>query len=86
MFECGNCGCRFTEPDRLDTTYERYYGVGSLFPNHHSLTIEVCPRCGSDDFSEINLCETCRWKNVDPDSVNYCDNNESHDCDDYEEE
>lgn len=53
MCECNDCGERFEEPISVKTSYENYYGVGSLFPNHHSLYIDVCPRCKSEDWEEV---------------------------------
>lgn len=53
MFECWNCDRKFDEPDVKRTTYEDYYGVGSMFPNHHSMEYECCPYCGSEDIHEV---------------------------------
>lgn len=52
-YECGNCRCTFDEPYEEHTTYESYYGVSSMFPNSHSMTLYLCPNCGSDDIGEI---------------------------------
>lgn len=53
MYRCDNCRATFEEPDEEHTTYESYYGVSSLFPNSTSMTLYVCPYCGSDDIEEI---------------------------------
>ena len=85
MYKCLSCRSCFDEPDTKSTSYEDYYGVAGLFPDRHGLTIEVCPRCGSEDFEQENLCESCKWHSIDSDSEDYCDNDECYDCDDYEE-
>lgn len=54
MYRCLNCGEEFYEPDGIRTTYEAYYGVASDFPNHTSMTLEVCPSCKSDDIDEVD--------------------------------
>lgn len=54
MFRCLNCGEVFDEADEMYTTYEAYYGVASDFPDRTSLTLEVCPRCESDDIDEVD--------------------------------
>ena len=53
MFYCNNCRCKFDEPEEEHTTYERYYGVSSLFSGSTPMTLEVCPECGSDEIEEI---------------------------------
>lgn len=52
MLICNDCERKFEEPICVHTTYEKYYGVGDLFGNHHSLTLEVCPYCKSEDFED----------------------------------
>lgn len=54
MFRCLDCGEVFDEADELYTTYESYYGVASDFPDRTPLTLEVCPRCESDQIDEID--------------------------------
>lgn len=54
MYRCLNCGEEFYEPDGIRTTYEAYYGVASDFPDSHPMTLEVCPRCKSDDIDEVD--------------------------------
>lgn len=52
MWECLNCGKKFETPNKVETSYESYYGVGSDFGYHHSATLLVCPYCDSDDIDE----------------------------------
>lgn len=85
MYKCDYCKCKFDEPDTLSTTYEDYYGVSDDVMSRTHLSIEVCPICGSEEISEMNLCETCKWSHIDSDSEEYCETDESYDCDDYEE-
>ena len=54
MYRCLNCRCEFDEPDEIYTSYEAYYGVASDFGSRTSLTLEVCPRCESDDIDEVD--------------------------------
>ena len=53
--KCLMCGNVFAEPKQIETTYESYYGVFSLFPDHNKLTMEVCPYCNSEDIKFIDL-------------------------------
>ena len=55
MWVCDNCGAMFDEPELEKDTYENYYGVSGMFPNSHSMTLEVCPCCGSEDIA--SYCE-----------------------------
>ena len=55
MWVCDNCGAMFDEPELEKDTYENYFGVSSMFTNSHSMTIEVCPSCGSEDIA--SYCE-----------------------------
>lgn len=54
MYRCCNCGEDFYEPDEIRTTCEAYYGVASDFPNHTSMTLEVCPLCKSEDIYDLD--------------------------------
>lgn len=54
MYRCLNCRYEFDEPDEIHTSYEAYYGVASDFGSRTSLTLEVCPRCESDDIDEVD--------------------------------
>jgi DNA-directed RNA polymerase subunit RPC12/RpoP len=53
MYKCSNCDEVFDEPKTERTTYEHYYGVDDLFPNHHSLYLDVCPYCGDEEIEEF---------------------------------
>lgn len=55
MWVCDNCGAMFDEPELENDTYESYYGVSSMFSNSHSMMLEVCPCCGSEDIA--SYCE-----------------------------
>lgn len=55
MWVCDNCGAMFSDPDEKRESYESYYGVGSMFPDRHYFTMEVCPSCGSEDIT--SYCE-----------------------------
>ena len=85
MYKCSSCRSCFDKPDTKDTSYEDYYGVGAEFPDRHSLTIEVCPYCWSEDIEQENLCESCKWSHIDSDSEEYCETDESYECEFYEE-
>jgi hypothetical protein len=52
MLICNDCEKTFEEPKTIMTTYEKYYGVGDLFGNHHSLELYCCPYCRSEDFED----------------------------------
>lgn len=54
MYRCLDCGEVFDEADEMYTTYEAYYGVASDFPDRTPLTLEVCPRCKSDEIDEVD--------------------------------
>ena len=53
MYQCAECRSMFTEPAGKTVILEDYYGVGSLFPDHHYGMIDVCPECGSEEIDEI---------------------------------
>ena len=53
MYKCNNCGCEFDDPIVIKTSYESYFGVGGLFPNHNYLEYLACPCCKDDDFEEV---------------------------------
>lgn len=53
MYECNDCGRSFDELISIKTSYENYYGVGSLFGNHHSLYLDVCPYCKSEEWEVV---------------------------------
>ena len=55
MWVCDNCGAMFDEPELVRDTYESYFGVSSMFSNSHTMTLEVCPSCGSEDIA--SYCE-----------------------------
>ena len=53
-YECSDCGARFEEPDEQYVNSAYYYGVGSEFgSSSDTMLITVCPRCGSEEFEEI---------------------------------
>jgi predicted RNA-binding Zn-ribbon protein involved in translation (DUF1610 family) len=54
MYKCWNCGWKFDEPDYVEYYAEDFYGVGSMFPDKHTITIAECPSCGSGDIWEID--------------------------------
>lgn len=53
MWKCDACNHTFEEPKEINTTYESYYGVSSLFPNSTALTILSCPYCGEESVEEL---------------------------------
>lgn len=53
MYKCSDCGCEFDDPIEIRTSYENYFGVGGLFPNHNYMTYQACPCCHSEDFEEV---------------------------------
>lgn len=57
-YECGNCGHIFHEEEALlqEVDLENEYGVGSLFPDHHSGYEALCPECESEDLIEHMNC------------------------------
>lgn len=55
MLICNNCEKTFEEPKTIMTTYEKYFGVGDQFGNHHSLEIYCCPFCRSEDFEDYEV-------------------------------
>lgn len=55
IYECRCCGKRFWEPGTLHTTYESWYGVSSMVSGSHSVDVDVCPNCESEDYDEIEV-------------------------------
>ena len=55
MFKCNDCLEEFEEDEIriIETSYEAYYGVSTLFHNKTPLTLEVCPYCESEDIEEL---------------------------------
>lgn len=53
-YVCRDCRAKFDEPNEEYVNAAFYYGVGSEFgQSSGSLLITVCPRCGSEEFEEI---------------------------------
>lgn len=52
MYRCWNCGTRFEEPEHMEYYAEDYFGVGSLFNDKHTIIIQECPNCGSNEIEE----------------------------------
>lgn len=48
---CNDCEAVFDEPGCIAVDGEVYYGVPEL-PGRHTIWINVCPECGSEDFEE----------------------------------
>lgn len=51
-YYCPDCKAEFDEPDEKEVDAEDYYGVGGSFSDHHSMVVECCPECGSEDFND----------------------------------
>lgn len=49
MLRCEVCGevFEYNEVILEEVCLENYYGVGSMFGNHHYATLKKCPHCGS---------------------------------------
>ena len=52
-YRCDHCGEVFEEPHYREVSAEDYYGVGGMFSYSHSMSVCVCPLCGSDVVKEI---------------------------------
>lgn len=52
MYRCENCGCEFSEPNEVTTTYAKYLGIDDAIGGNH-LTLYLCPRCDSEDIEEV---------------------------------
>ena len=61
MYRCNNCDEIFDEPESERIDLESYYGVGSLFPDHHYGYLSVCPYCNSEDFDEYDEDDECEY-------------------------
>ena len=74
-FRCNNCNKIFPVEDapKVYTSYESYYGVGSLFPNSTPLSYYVCPHCDDDNLEDINVCEcsSCSAITTEEDAVSF---------------
>lgn len=55
MLKCNDCLEQFEDDEVkiVETSYEAYYGVSTLFHNKTPLTLWCCPYCDSDDIDEI---------------------------------
>lgn len=51
-YKCSECERVFDKPHEHETTWEAFYGVSGMFPDHHRVTILECPYCGSDGIEE----------------------------------
>ena len=52
MYKCDNCDYTFDEPSTVNTTYSQYLGIESYL-GCHPLDLYLCPRCGSEEISEV---------------------------------
>lgn len=50
---CKECEEYFSTPDITEFDQESENGVASLFPDHHIISVAVCPECGSSNFKEV---------------------------------
>ena len=53
IYKCDECTSYFDEPEEVRTTYEDFYGVGSVFPNKTDLSYYICPHCGSFNYTSV---------------------------------
>lgn len=58
MWKCDNCRSEFDRPRELNTTYENYYGVASLFGDSRPMTLAVCPYCEDENIEEVEEVES----------------------------
>ena len=66
FYECESCGAIFNEND-ADTDYvdlEDEYGVGGLFPDHHTTLVLVCPECGCNELNPVDHDEEVEDENT----------------------
>lgn len=52
MYKCKNCGCRFDEPKRINSTWETYYGISNMFDHSTPKIFYVCPECNDDEIEK----------------------------------
>lgn len=52
MYKCNCCNAVFDEPKIINSTWEAYYGISSMFERTTPKTIYVCPECDDDDYEE----------------------------------
>ena len=45
---CTDCDEYFKEPHSVKTDMEDFYGVGSVFQDHHYQDLIMCPQCDGD--------------------------------------
>jgi predicted nucleic acid-binding Zn-ribbon protein len=53
MWKCNRCGEVFEDPASREYCCEDYAGVGSMFPDRHYSSYDVCPHCGSARIEEV---------------------------------
>lgn len=51
-YRCRDCGFEFDEPESKEVDAEDFYGVGGMFDDHHSITLDACPNCYSEEIEE----------------------------------
>ena len=55
-YECKECGHQFPmeHAEQRVVNLEEEYGVGGVFPDHHTGWIDCCPECDSEELDEIS--------------------------------
>lgn len=74
LFRCTECKKAFEEPQEIEITYEKYFGVSDEFPNHNTMTLRVCPFCGSADIEKFNAHIKCEEDEKDYDYAEESEN------------
>lgn len=58
---CNDCNAYYDEPQTQRTDMEAFYGVGSMFPDHHYEDLLMCPKC-EGGLEEVTLYD---WEIID---------------------
>ena len=55
--KCCDCENEFDKEDLKEsyTTYEEYYGVGTMFSYGNKMTLYTCPYCKSENWQEVDI-------------------------------
>lgn len=74
MYRCDDCGELFTEPRFISEETGVTADLGAFGSMSEVVDYEICPHCGSEDFTDAPECACCGESEVTMFDADYCEN------------